>query len=76
MTPCPSDHSTPITGLEMFTHIITVPWRLLFAVVPPRKYCNGWVALTTCVVFIFGLTYMMREIILTVGCFLNIAPVL
>ena len=60
----------------MFAHIVTVPWRLLFAVVPPRKYCNGWVALSTCVVLIFAMTYMMREIIMTAGCFLEIAPVL
>jgi len=59
------DDLDEVTGGECIFHFLSMGWKLLFSLVPPRTYCNGWAA------FIVSLT-MIGLVTLVVGEFANL----
>jgi len=47
-------------------------WNLIFAIVPPRHYCNGWAAFTVSLIFIGLVTLVVGEFANLLGCTLYI----
>jgi len=49
-----------------------MPWKLIFATIPPRRYGGGWVAFVWALVEIGMVTYIVQEVALTLGCAINL----
>jgi len=55
-------------------HIASVPWKLLFAFVPPVDYCGGWACFFGALVMIAVVTALVSDMANLVGCCLDILP--
>lgn len=59
-----------VTCCEGFTHLLTMPWKLLFAVIPPKNYCGGWAAFGVALTLIGMITAIVGELATLLGCVL------
>lgn len=60
--------------MDMVIHFIGMPWKLLFAFIPPVDYCNGWCCFFVALGMIAVLTAVVGDLANLVGCTLNIGP--
>jgi len=56
---------------EAFWHILTMPWKLLFSLVPPRRYYGGWPAFVVGLIMIGVTTFFITEIVSAGGCLMD-----
>lgn len=61
-------------AMDYFMHFIAVPWKLLFALVPPVDYCGGWACFCGALVMIAGVTAVVGDMANLVGCCFDILP--
>lgn len=61
-----------VTCGEAFTHMLTMPWKLLFALVPPKHHCGGWAAFFVALSLIGMITAIVGELATLLGCVLNL----
>lgn len=61
-----------VTCGEAFTHLLTMPWKLLFALVPPKHHCGGWAAFFVALSLIGIITGIVGELANLLGCVLNL----
>lgn len=66
------DDLDDITGYECFCHFFAMGWNLIFSIVPPRTYCNGWAAFFVSLVMIGLVTMVVAEFANLLGCTLYI----
>lgn len=59
---------------DYFMHVIGIPWKLLFAFVPPVDYLGGWACFCTALMFIAVVTAIVGDMANLVGCCLDILP--
>jgi len=52
-----------VTGWEAFVHYIAMPWKLFFALIPPRRYGGGYPTFVFCLAFIALLVHLIAEIV-------------
>lgn len=64
----------PPSKFDIFMHVISVPWKLLFAFIPPVDYLGGWACFCIALVFIGGVTWMVSDVANLVGCCLGLLP--
>jgi len=57
-----------IDGEEAFFHFWGMGWKLVFATIPPPKYCNGWAAFTGALIWIGLVTLIVGEFANLIGC--------
>eukprot|EP00931_Biecheleriopsis_adriatica_P064343 TRINITY_DN39137_c0_g1_i1.p1 TRINITY_DN39137_c0_g1~~TRINITY_DN39137_c0_g1_i1.p1 ORF type:complete len:821 (+),score=131.44 TRINITY_DN39137_c0_g1_i1:95-2557(+) len=57
---------------EVVLHGITLPWKLLFAAVPPTEYCGGWLCFFSALIMIGAVTVVIGDLASLLGCALNI----
>jgi len=57
---------------DLFIHILSVPWKVLFAFVPPPDYCGGWLCFCSSLLMIAVVTALVGDVANLVGCCLNI----
>uniref|UniRef100_A0A7E4UWF2 Sodium/calcium exchanger 1 n=1 Tax=Panagrellus redivivus TaxID=6233 RepID=A0A7E4UWF2_PANRE len=57
---------------EKILHYIALPWKLLFASIPPTDYYNGWVCFVISIVFIGLLTAVIGDVASMLGCTVGI----
>merc|ERR1719174_196698 len=53
-------------------HVISLPWKLVFALVPPVDYADGWVCFNIALVFIGGVTAIIGDMAALLGCCMGI----
>jgi len=53
-------------------HVITVPWKVLFAIIPPVDYCGGWLCFCCALAMIGGVTALIGDLAALFGCCLGI----
>lgn len=58
--------------LDWFLHLASLPWKLVFALIPPTYYCGGWVCFSVCLVFIGVCTLLITELAELIGCTMGI----
>jgi solute carrier family 8 (sodium/calcium exchanger) len=66
--------AAPPSKFDWFMHICSVPWKLLFAFVPPVDYCGGWACFCGALVMIAFVTAIVGDMANLVGCTLDILP--
>jgi len=55
-------------------HVISMPWKVFFAIVPPTEFCGGKVCFA-CALFMIGVcTAFLGDLANLLGCALGIAP--
>lgn len=60
--------------LDYFLHFISIPWKLLFAFVPPVDYCGGWLCFFFSLGMIAVVTAIVGDMANLVGCCMKIEP--
>jgi len=60
--------------LDYFIHFISIPWKLLFAFVPPPDYCGGWACFGGALCMIAVVTAIVGDMANLVGCCFDILP--
>ncbi|GMH77259.1 hypothetical protein TL16_g07349 [Triparma laevis f. inornata] len=61
------DGETPSTG-DYVMHYITVPWKLVFAIIPPTSYGGGWVCFFSALVMVGVTTIIIGDIAALFSC--------
>eukprot|EP00927_Polykrikos_kofoidii_P075266 TRINITY_DN7137_c2_g3_i1.p1 TRINITY_DN7137_c2_g3~~TRINITY_DN7137_c2_g3_i1.p1 ORF type:complete len:844 (-),score=168.77 TRINITY_DN7137_c2_g3_i1:38-2569(-) len=49
-------------------HIITLPWKILFAFIPPVDFCNGWLCFVCSLIMIGLVTALIGDLASLLGC--------
>lgn len=49
-------------------HLMSMPWMILFAAIPPTIFAGGWVSFTLCLIFIAGVTAIIADLAALFGC--------
>jgi len=60
------------TCFEWVLHILSLPWKLLFAFVPPTEYANGWVSFFCALAMVGFVTVIIGDTAELLGCCLGI----
>ncbi|KAL6907841.1 hypothetical protein ACP4OV_002011 [Aristida adscensionis] len=55
-------------------NLIIVPWKLLFAFVPPYHIAHGWIAFICSLVFISGIAYGVTKLTDQISCVTGVSP--
>jgi len=55
---------------DYIMHFLTLPWKLIFAFVPPTAIYNGYVTFVISILFIGGCTAVIGDIASHLGCFI------
>jgi solute carrier family 8 (sodium/calcium exchanger) len=66
------DDASPPTKLDYVFHFIGLPWKLLFAFVPPTDYCGGYLTFSFALAFIGLVTILVGDLANLLGCALAI----
>jgi hypothetical protein len=67
----PEDEAKP-SPFDYVMHAIALPWKLLFAFVPPVDYCHGWLCFHCALLMIAVITAVVGDLANLVGCTLGI----
>jgi len=59
-------------SFEWTVHVITVPWKLLFAIIPPTDFSGGWSCFYGSLAMIAFVTALIGDLASLVGCVLDI----
>jgi solute carrier family 8 (sodium/calcium exchanger) len=66
------DSDEPPSAMDYVMHVISMPWNLLFACVPPADYCGGWPCFCGSLCCIAIVTALVGDLANLVGCCLGI----
>lgn len=58
----------PPTRAMMMLHFLSIFWKVLFATIPPARYCGGWLSFTVSLVYIAMLTAVIGDAAGQLGC--------
>ncbi|CAB3397317.1 unnamed protein product [Caenorhabditis bovis] len=58
--------------MDYFMHILTVPWKLTFATIPPTDYLGGWASFVVAIVMIGILTALVGDMASQFGCWVGL----
>ncbi|XAR58429.1 hypothetical protein NMG60_11013814 [Bertholletia excelsa] len=53
---------------------LLLPWKLLFAFVPPCRIAHGWIAFVCSLIFISGIAYVVTQLTDLISCVTGINP--
>eukprot|EP00439_Symbiodinium_sp_Y106_P031801 s1753_g3.t2 len=57
---------------EFVLHVMSLPWKVVFALVPPTEYCGGWLCFFIALVMIGCVTIIIGDLASLLGCSMNI----
>jgi solute carrier family 8 (sodium/calcium exchanger) len=59
--------------LDWFLHIMSFPWKMLFALVPPTEYAGGWVCFGCALGMIGFVTVIIGDLAELLGCVIGLS---
>merc|ERR1711871_1742266 len=59
------------TCRDFFLHCMSMPWKVLFAFVPPTTYAGGWLTFCVSIIFIGALTVLVADVASIFGCLIG-----
>ncbi|CAI5450514.1 unnamed protein product [Caenorhabditis angaria] len=62
------DEDGEVTLKDKIFHYISLPWKLLFALIPPTDYYNGWLCFVVAIFMIGVLTAFIGDLASAFGC--------
>merc|ERR1712156_1336099 len=65
------DKMMPSCG-DYIMHFLTLPWKLIFAFIPPTGLVNGYLTFVISILFIGACTAVIGDIAGHLGCFINL----
>jgi solute carrier family 8 (sodium/calcium exchanger) len=66
------EDADPPGAMDYAMHIISLPWKLLFALIPPTDYCNGWLCFYIALAFIGIVTMLIGDLAGLLGCSMGV----
>lgn len=60
--------------MRIVWQLIILPWRFLFAFVPPSDIAHGWVAFSFSLIFITGISYVVTKLTDLISCVTGVNP--
>merc|ERR1719440_2269366 len=57
--------------MDLAMHVLSLPWKLIFATVPPTDFVGGWLCFYVSLLFVGGVTLIIGEMAGMVGCTLG-----
>merc|ERR1711990_1035609 len=57
--------------MEYVMHVITLPFKLTFALVPPTEFLGGWACFFVALSFIGGVTCFIGDLASIFGCLID-----
>lgn len=61
------------TWFEFVLHVLSLPWKLIFALVPPTEYCGGWLCFFIALAMIGCVTIIIGDLASLLGCSMQIS---
>eukprot|EP00438_Fugacium_kawagutii_P024158 Skav213843 [mRNA] locus=scaffold315:357564:366766:+ [translate_table: standard] len=58
---------------EFVLHVLSLPWKLVFALVPPTEYCGGWLCFFIALAMIGCVTIIIGDLASLLGCSMQIS---
>mmetsp|Transcript_98881 Transcript_98881/g.176161 ORF Transcript_98881/g.176161 Transcript_98881/m.176161 type:complete len:838 (-) Transcript_98881:47-2560(-) len=65
------DEEDEPSSLDWTLHVITLPWKILFAIIPPTDFCGGWSCFHGSLLMIGFVTALIGDLASLVGCVMN-----
>ncbi|KAK3255675.1 hypothetical protein CYMTET_35150, partial [Cymbomonas tetramitiformis] len=65
-------NDTPPGPTDYIMHFLTFGWKVVFALIPPTTFWNGWVTFFVSLIFIGALTAVVGEFASLLGCTLGL----
>ncbi|VDM55964.1 unnamed protein product [Angiostrongylus costaricensis] len=62
----------PPSCLDYFMHFLTMPWKLIFATIPPTDYWDGWACFMVSIFMIGVLTALVGDLASQFGCWVGL----
>merc|ERR1712117_100516 len=66
-----AEEKMPSCG-DYIMHFLTLPWKLIFAFIPPTGLVNGYLTFVISILFIGACTAVIGDIAGHLGCFINL----
>ncbi|VIO97886.1 Uncharacterized protein BM_BM2142 [Brugia malayi] len=57
---------------DYFMHFLSLPWKLLFATIPPTDYWDGWACFIVSIILIGTLTAIIGDLASQFGCWIGL----
>jgi len=57
---------------EALTHFVTLTWKVVFSLIPPREWAGGWSAFLVALTMIGVVTAVVGEVALLFGCVIGL----
>merc|ERR1719153_682562 len=65
------EEKMPTCG-DYIMHFLTLPWKLIFAFIPPTAIYNGYITFVVSIIFIGACTAVIGDVAGHLGCFINL----
>jgi len=62
----------PASISDWVLHIVSLPWKLVFALCPPTSICGGWLTFVCSLIFIGLVTALISDLASLLGCSIGI----
>jgi len=66
------DPDANVGVMTWFGHILSLPWKVFFALIPPTAYCGGWMCFGVALGFIGFVTAIIADLASLLGCVMGL----